>query len=209
MGLAGGSACKLAFTAGNCAGVAQLPASPPTLASLIGALDVADHSAAADTADGQLSQGACACAAAAREALHEADVAQLAAPRGGGAGGALRYSLHAAAPSAAAELLVPAAVQWQQPAAERMHEAEGAAWGALVQAAAASKGDAAAAGKGKGKGKNESKFLALLAPLLEAAALCKCHVSHDLLGKLLITAAGKGGNCRLALSDDVGAVMEI
>jgi hypothetical protein len=169
----------LALAAGGCAVVARLQAEAPTLASLIGALDLGPLGGADDPSP----QGgpAAACAAAARRALHADDAAALAAPSGGG-GGPLHYSLRAAAPpGAAAELLPPAEVQWAQPGAEGVRAAEAAAWAALRDLAA----------PGGARGRTEAQFLVLLKPLLAAAHKARAPLSHDLLCKLLQAAAGE------------------
>jgi hypothetical protein len=169
---------RLALSACGCALLAQMDAAPPTLASLVGALDMAASPAAAGAA--AAAQQPSGLAQAARLALHADDLATLTAPGGGGGGGVLLYRL-AAADDDASELLTPVALTWTQPGVQGMAAAEAEAWAA------------AAASAGASKGHGEAHFLQVLRRLLQQAQELRAPLSRGLLSALLSSAAGEAG----------------
>lgn len=178
----------IAAAVGGAAIVAELEICPPTLANLIGAFSVpfqSQHNAAAGgktIANGGASSSPAARAAlAASSALHEDDLAELVAPRGGTAG-PLKYHIHdlhskSNASSTAKDLLNPAKIDWEVQGAAGLRDAEAAAWMKLLDAGS------------EKKGLTESTFMNIAQPLLTKAQKSRAALSYDLLCKLLLVAA--------------------
>ncbi len=171
--LGGRGVGRLLAAAGGAALTLELATGRPSLASLLGALDVGG--------------AATGWAAAARAALSDADLATLAAPAGAGlapARFALRASAAADAPNGAEALLVSVSATWALPAAEDGRRAEADAWAAAEAAhAAARKG-------GKGGDAAGAALLAALRPLLDSARRRRVALSRELLCALLTAASG-------------------
>lgn len=180
----------IAAAVGGAAIVAELEICPPTLANLIGAFSVpfqSQHNAAAGgktIANGGASSSPAARAAlAASSALHEDDLAELVATRGGTAG-PLKYHIHdlhskSNASSTAKDLLNPAKIDWEVQGAAGLRDAEAAAWMKLLDAGS------------EKKGLTESTFMNIAQPLLTKAQKSRAALSYDLLCKLLLVAAGR------------------
>jgi hypothetical protein len=122
---------------------------------------------------------------AASAALHEDDLAELVAPRGGTAG-PLKYHIHDvdttqanASSSAATALLNTAKIDWEVQGAAGLRDAESAAWMKLLDAGS------------EKKGLTESTFMSIAQPLISKAQKSRASLSYDLLCKLLLVAAGK------------------
>lgn len=172
MGLRAGRSRQIALAAGGSAIIAELDVRQPTLANLIGALSVpfqAQHA--------QQDTDVPVPAVAASSALHEDDLAQLVAPRGGTAG-PLQYRIHDSG-TATADLLGAADVDWKVQGAGVLRDAESSAWSKLLDAGS------------KKKGLTQSAFLDIAQPLLEKAQKARAVLSYDLLCKILLVAAGE------------------
>lgn len=181
----------IALAVGGAAIVAELEVRPPTLANLIGAFSVPFQNQHNTTNggktianDGTSSSPAVKAALAASSALHEDDLAELVAPRGGTAG-PLKYHIHelhkskSNAASTAINLLNPAKIDWEVQGAAGLRDAEAAAWMKLLDAGS------------EKKGLTESTFMNIAEPLLTKAQKSRAALSYDLLCKLLLVAAGK------------------
>ena len=132
-----------------------------------------------------------AAALTASAALHETDLAELIAPRGG-TSGPLKYRIHENSSSGAGDLMGAAVVDWNVAGAGGLREAEATAWKKLLDAGSSS---------GK-KGLTETVYVDITRPLLQKVQKARGSVSYDLLCKLLLVAAGECDSCFLLLAKE-------